>query len=70
MIGIVPEYQNKGINAVIFDHLNSNFIKLGVKKVIANPQLETNRAVISIFDYYPGRLYSKRQCFIKSVDLQ
>lgn len=70
MIGIVPEYQNKGINAVIFDHLNSNFIKLGVKKVIANPQLETNRAVISIFDYYPGRLYSKRQCFIKSIDLQ
>jgi hypothetical protein len=67
MIGIIPEYQNKGLNAVIFDHLNSNFIKLGVRRVIANPQLETNKAVQSIFDYYPGRTYSKRRCYIKSV---
>jgi hypothetical protein len=67
MIGIIPEYQNKGINAVIFDYLNSNFIRLGVKKVIANPQLETNKAVQSIFDYYPGKVYSKRRCYIKSL---
>lgn len=67
MIGIIPEYQNKGLNAVIFDHLNSNFIKLGVKRVIANPQLETNKAVQSIFDYYPGKTYSKRRCYIKDV---
>ncbi|MDD2490642.1 MAG: hypothetical protein PHV12_00410 [Bacteroidales bacterium] len=67
MIGIVPEYQNKGLNAVIFDHLNSNFIKLGVKRVIANPQLDSNKAVQSIFDYYPGRLYSKRCCYLKSL---
>lgn len=67
MIGIVPEYQNKGLNAVIFDHLNSNFIKLGVRRVIANPQLDSNKAVQSIFDYYPGRLYSKRCCYLKSL---
>lgn len=65
MIGIVPEYQNKGLNAVIFDHINSNFIKLGVKRVIANPQLETNKAVQSIFDYYEGKPYKTRRCYIK-----
>jgi hypothetical protein len=70
MIGIIPEYQNKGLNAVIFDHLNSNLIRLGVKRVIANPQLETNKAVQSIFDYYPGRLYSKRRCYIKNLPVQ
>lgn len=65
MIGIVPEYQNKGLNAVIFDHINTNFLKLGVKRVIANPQLETNRAVQSIFDYYEGHPYKTRRCYIK-----
>ena len=68
MIGIAPEYQNKGLNAVIFDHLNSNFIKLGVKKVVANPQLEDNVAVKNIFDYYTGRPFMTRRCYIKELD--
>ncbi len=67
MIGVVPEYQNKGLNAVIFNHLNTNFIKLGTKRVIANPQLENNTAVQSIFDYYPNREYMVRRCFIKEL---
>ena len=68
MIGIAPEYQNKGLNAVIFDHLNSNFIKLGVKKVVANPQLEDNVAVKNIFDYYTGRPFMTRRCYIKELN--
>lgn len=68
MIGIVPEYQNKGLNAIIFNQLNSNFIKLGTKKVIANPQLEDNTAVQNIFDYYSNREYMVRRCFIKELN--
>lgn len=68
IIGIVPEYQNKGINAVIFSHLHTNYIKLGVKKVIANPQLENNSAVINIFDYYPGKPYMTRRCYIRALE--
>lgn len=68
LIGIDPDFQNKGLNAVIFDHLNSNFIKLGVKKVIANPQLDNNIAVKKIFDYYPGMPYMTRRCYLKRLD--
>lgn len=68
MIGVVPEYQQKGLNAVIFDHLNTNFIKLGVKKVVANPQLDNNTAVLNIFDYYEGRPFMTRRCFIKELN--
>jgi hypothetical protein len=68
MIGIDPAYQNKGINALIFDHLNSNFIKLGVKRVIANPQLDSNFAVKKIFEYYPGRPYMTRRCYLKKLN--
>ncbi len=67
IIGIVPEYQNKGLNAVIFNHLHTNYLKLGVKKVIANPQLENNVAVQNIFDYYPGKPYMTRRCYIKKM---
>lgn len=67
MIGVVPEYQLKGLNAVIFDHLNTNFIKLGVKKVVANPQLDNNTAVQNIFDYYEGKPFMTRRCFIKAI---
>ena len=68
MIGVVPEYQQKGLNAVIFDHLNTNFIKLGVKKVVANPQLDNNSAVQNIFDYYQGKPFMTRRCFIKELN--
>jgi GNAT superfamily N-acetyltransferase len=68
MIGVVPEYQNKGLNAVIFNHLHTNYIKLGVKKVIANPQLENNIAVQNIFDYYQGKPYMTRRCYIKILN--
>jgi len=68
MIGVVPEYQQKGLNAVIFDHLNTNFIKLGVKKVVANPQLDNNTAVQNIFDYYQGKPFMTRRCFIKELN--
>ncbi len=67
MIGIDPSYQNKGLNAVIFDHLNTNFIKLGAKKVIANPQLDNNHAVKKIFEYYEGVPYMTRRCYLKKL---
>lgn len=69
MIGVVPEFQQKGLNAVIFDHLNTNFIKLGVKKVVANPQLDNNSAVQNIFDYYQGKPFMTRRCFIKEISV-
>ncbi|MDP3451649.1 MAG: hypothetical protein Q8R90_01730, partial [Bacteroidales bacterium] len=67
IIGVVPEYQNKGLNAVIFDHLHQNFIKYGVKKVIAYPQLESNSAVIKLFDYYQMEPFMKRRCYYKNL---
>jgi len=69
MIGIIPEYHNKGLNAVIFNHLNLSFIKLGTKRVIANPQLENNVAVQNIFDYYPAKPYMTRRCYLKNIDI-
>jgi hypothetical protein len=69
LIGVVPEYQNKGLNAVIFHHLHQNYIKYGVKRVITYPQLESNTAVIRLFDYYPMEPYMVRRSYSKRISL-
>ncbi len=67
LIGVIPEYQNKGINALIFNYLHKNGLKHGIKKVVSNPQLENNKAVQALFDYYPMQPYQKRRCYIKEI---
>lgn len=63
MIGIRPEYQNKGLNALIFDHLHRNFIRHGVKRLVTNPQLETNHPSLSLFDSYEMKPYMRRRSY-------
>lgn len=63
LIGIMPEYHNKGLNSIIFDYLHSNSIKYGVKQVISNPQLEHNTAVQSLFYHYPTEPYQRRRAY-------
>lgn len=67
LIGVVPEYQNKGLNALIFDYLHTNALKHGIKKVVSNPQLEKNFAVQALFSYYPTQPYQRRRCYIKEL---
>ncbi|MFZ4413023.1 MAG: hypothetical protein ACOYOV_08055, partial [Bacteroidales bacterium] len=40
LISIRPDMQKKGLNAIIFHELITNYIKKGVKKAIVNPILE------------------------------
>ena len=70
LIGLVPEYQNKGLNAIIFDHLHSNYIKMGIKTLVANPQLETNTAAIRLFGSYPTEIFARRRCYFNHLSNQ
>ena len=63
-INRLKNYYNSFIFPIL---LNTNFIKLGTKRVIANPQLENNTAVQNIFDYYPARPYMTRRCYLKAL---
>lgn len=68
MIGVIPKYQQKGIHAVIFNNIHSNCLKMGVKQMITNPQLENNYKVQPIFDAYNPKPYIRRRSFKKSID--
>ena len=50
LIGVLPEYQGKGASVLIFKDLLDSCLRYGVTTMLANPQLETNYKVQSVFD--------------------
>lgn len=68
LIGVIPEYRHKGINAIIFNYLQKNYIRLGFKDVISNPMLENNLAVHGLFDYYDTEVYMRRRCYTRRLN--
>jgi GNAT superfamily N-acetyltransferase len=67
LIGVVPEYQNKGVNALLFNDLIPLYKKLGVVYAESNPELETNNAVQSQWDYFYREHHKTRRIFIKKI---
>lgn len=68
LIAIKPEWQNKGLNALIFDELMKNYIKNGIEKAVQNPILENNSKNIDIWKEYSPRQFLRRRCYIKKID--
>ncbi len=67
LIAIRPDWQNKGLNALMFDELMRNYIKNGVEKTIQNPVLELNNKNIDIWKDYNPRQHIRRRCYIKKI---
>ena len=67
MIGVLPEYQAKGATILMFKHIHERCIKRGIKKIILNPQLETNLKVQTLFDGYRAEPYMKRRAYSKNI---
>ena len=63
LVGVLPEYQGKGINAVLFYDLLPNYISEGYKYVETNPELEVNNKVQSQWIYFERRQHKRRRCF-------
>jgi len=68
LIAIRPDWQNKGLNALMFDELMRSYIRNGVEKTIQNPVLESNNKNIDIWRDYNPRYHIRRRCFIKKID--
>ena len=65
--GVKPQWQNKGIHSIYYAEMNKQYIKLGSKMGIANPQLETNQAV-NIWEKYDSRIAIRRRAYIKTIE--
>lgn len=67
LIGIDPEYQGKGVTAIIFEEMQDLFKQKGIKKVETNPELQENTAVQLLWKDYNPILHKKRSTFRKRL---
>ena len=67
LIGVLPEYRQKGANALIINNLVEQFIKYGFTWADAMPQMETNGAVQSQWQYFDGRQHRRHRCYKKEI---
>ena len=67
MIGILPEYQGKGASVLLFKYIHENCIRRGIKHMLANPQLETNYKVQSLWGEYETSIYQRRRAYVQDL---
>lgn len=67
LIAVKPEYQNKGVNSLLFTDLLPIFIKNGYTWCESNPELEDNSAVQKQWEYFEGGQNKRRRCFKKTI---
>jgi GNAT superfamily N-acetyltransferase len=67
IMGVLPEYQNKGVNDVIFADLITTFNKLGYPYAETNPELELNTKMQSQWDDFEHEHIKTRRAFIKHL---
>jgi GNAT superfamily N-acetyltransferase len=65
IMGVLPEYQNKGVNAIIFYDLIPIFNKAGIHYAESNPELEINWKMQSQWEDFDAKHVRTRRAYIK-----
>tara|TARA_Y100000004_G_scaffold71312_1_gene80216 strand:- start:201 stop:1388 length:1188 start_codon:yes stop_codon:yes gene_type:complete len=63
LIGVDPEYQNKGVIAILINEIQKLFNKKGITDVETNPELEENTSIHQLWKNYKHNLHKKRATF-------
>ena len=67
LVGIKPEYQNKGVNALLFVDMFSNLTKLGFKYAETSAELETNIRVQQLWNSFEKEQHKRRRIYVKEL---
>ncbi len=67
LIGIDPEYQGKGVTAIIFEEMLDLFQSKGIRTVETNPELKENKAVQQLWKDYNPVQHKERSTFRKEI---
>lgn len=67
LVAIKPEYQNKGVNALLFSDLIPVYQKMGFKCAESNPELELNGKVQAQWGYFKTEQHKRRRAFVKEI---
>lgn len=67
LVAVHPEYQSKGVNALLFTHLIPNFIAGGYKYAESNLELEGNENVQKQWEYFERRQHRRRRAWRREI---
>ncbi|MGB5943243.1 MAG: GNAT family N-acetyltransferase [Leeuwenhoekiella sp.] len=68
LIGIDPEFQGKGVTALIFQEMHELFTDNGIKQVETNPELEENKAIQQLWKNYDHQLHKRRRTYKRDIE--
>ena len=68
LIALLPEYQNKGINAVILSQLIDGMVDYGVEYAETNLMLEDNTRIQHQWKSFEYIMHKKRRAFVKYLN--
>jgi len=67
LIGIHPDYQNKGVHALIFNEYYNTFTEKGIETCYRTPELADNTAIQQIWKHFKPEIYKRRKTFKKDL---
>ena len=67
LVAVKPEYQNKGVNALLFYDLIPIYQQLGFEYAESNPELEFNDKVQAQWEYFKTEQHKRRRAYKKSL---
>ncbi len=67
LIGIHPDYQRRGVTAIIFKEIFVRFSKMGIKFAETNPELEENKNVQLLWQDYDIVNHKRRRTYSMEV---
>ena len=67
LIAVHPDYQARGVNAIILSKTMKGCLKMGIKEAETGPMLELNDKVQSQWKDFQTEQHKRRRCFIKEL---
>ena len=67
LIGVHPDYQKKGVNALLFNKIALSIFKMGFKYLETTQNLETNVEVQNQWRFYESKLHKRSRSYIKKI---
>ena len=67
LIGVAPEYQNKGVVAILFSEFQKTMVAKGIENCIRTPELEDNEAIHKIWKAFNPVTHKRRRTY--KIDL-
>lgn len=67
LIGVHPDYQNKGVTALIFDEYYKTFSEKGIRNCIRTPELLENNAIHLLWKNFDPTIHCQRKTYLKNL---